>query len=168
MYSEELILALEKFYKNVNSLTSSLHTLHAGKLNCKIGCSGCCIDNLEVFGIEAEYIKRTQKTILEAEIPHPKGKCAFLDSNGACRIYESRPLICRTHGLPIAWKDSQEEDGVEYRDICELNIDMLPPENLASSEVLPIDYLDEKLAYLQLIADQGKLEKASLRALFKN
>ena len=41
--------------------------------------------------------------------------CPNLDSSGACMVYESRPLICRTFGLPL-------RDGKRYiGDICQLN-----------------------------------------------
>jgi Fe-S-cluster containining protein len=41
--------------------------------------------------------------------------CPNLDDSGACMIYEARPLVCRTFGLPL-------RDGRKYiGDICELN-----------------------------------------------
>lgn len=41
--------------------------------------------------------------------------CPALDETGACMIYESRPLVCRTFGLPI--RDGSNYLGQE----CELN-----------------------------------------------
>lgn len=41
--------------------------------------------------------------------------CPNLDASGACLLYEHRPLVCRTFGLPI-------RDGRRYiGDICDLN-----------------------------------------------
>ena len=41
--------------------------------------------------------------------------CPSLDENGLCMMYEHRPLVCRTFGLPL-------RDGDTYiGDICELN-----------------------------------------------
>lgn len=41
--------------------------------------------------------------------------CPNLDEDGACMVYGSRPLVCRTFGLPL-------RDGKSYiGDICELN-----------------------------------------------
>lgn len=41
--------------------------------------------------------------------------CPNLDDNGMCLIYEHRPLICRTFGLPL-------RDGADYiGGICDLN-----------------------------------------------
>jgi Fe-S-cluster containining protein len=41
--------------------------------------------------------------------------CPNLDATGACMIYESRPLVCRTFGLPI--RNAEAYIG----DVCELN-----------------------------------------------
>ena len=41
--------------------------------------------------------------------------CPALSESGECQIYESRPLVCRTFGLPL-------RDGSQFiGDICELN-----------------------------------------------
>jgi Fe-S-cluster containining protein len=41
--------------------------------------------------------------------------CPNLDEHGACMMYEHRPLVCRTFGLPL-------REGRKYiGDICELN-----------------------------------------------
>jgi Fe-S-cluster containining protein len=41
--------------------------------------------------------------------------CPNLDDSGACMMYESRPLVCRTFGLPL--RDSERYIG----DVCDLN-----------------------------------------------
>lgn len=41
--------------------------------------------------------------------------CPNLDDSGACMMYEDRPLVCRTFGLPL--READEYIG----DICELN-----------------------------------------------
>ncbi|HEX8152771.1 MAG TPA: YkgJ family cysteine cluster protein, partial [Thermoanaerobaculia bacterium] len=41
--------------------------------------------------------------------------CPNLDEQGACMIYEDRPLVCRTFGLPL--RDAEKYLG----DVCELN-----------------------------------------------
>jgi uncharacterized protein len=45
-----------------------------------------------------------------------EGECPML-VNGLCTIYESRPFICRSHGLPLL---SMGDDGWELSH-CELN-----------------------------------------------
>ncbi|MGH7487032.1 MAG: YkgJ family cysteine cluster protein [bacterium] len=48
--------------------------------------------------------------------------CPNLDDSGLCMIYEHRPLVCRTFGLPL-------RDGKRYiGDVCELNFEGAPRE----------------------------------------
>jgi Fe-S-cluster containining protein len=43
--------------------------------------------------------------------------CPNLDDSGSCMIYEHRPLVCRTFGLPL-------RNGTRYLgDVCELNFE---------------------------------------------
>ena len=106
--------------------------------------------------------------LLEEAKPHKHGACAFLDEEGACRIYAARPLVCRTQGLPLSWQ-IEEEDGAaaELRDICPLNEAGEPLEALAASALFPVSPFEEKLALMQLHHDGGKLERVALRSLFK-
>ena len=92
---------LKEFYAEVNKLAAELENTHAERLNCKKGCSACCIDNITIFETEAENIRRNHTELIENENPHEKGMCTFLAENGACRIYENRPYVCRTQGLPF-------------------------------------------------------------------
>ncbi|SRR5258708_37619285 len=55
-------------------------------------------------GTKDEFFARTEST-----------PCPNLDDSGACMIYESRPLVCRTFGLPL--RDAKRYIG----DVCELN-----------------------------------------------
>lgn len=50
--------------------------------------------------------------------------CPALDARGACRIYEHRPLVCRTFGLPL--RNADEYIG----DICDLNFKTADAETL--------------------------------------
>jgi Fe-S-cluster containining protein len=46
--------------------------------------------------------------------------CPNLDDHGACMMYEHRPLVCRTFGLPL-------RNGADYLgDVCELNFTTAP------------------------------------------
>ncbi len=104
------------FHAEVDALAERLGRAHAGRLQCRRGCSGCCVDDIRVFEIEARLIEARHPAVLQSA-PHPEGACAFLDAEGACRVYESRPYVCRTQGLPLRWI----EGDVEMRDVCALN-----------------------------------------------
>ncbi len=163
----EHLEALHMFYEDVDSCTCSLSDLHGERLRCRNGCSDCCVDEITVFGIEAEKIGKHHAGLLKGEDPHPAGACAFLDGEGACRIYEHRPYVCRTQGFPLRWLHEQDDGSfVEMRDICPLNEEGKPIEELSEEECWTIGPFEERLAELQFRADGGKMTRVSLRTLF--
>ncbi len=123
-------------HAEVDRAVAPLQESLAARLVCRRGCADCCVDELTVFEVEAERIRRHAPELLASGAPHPVGRCAFLDAEGACRVYEARPYVCRTQGLPLRWTDEHEGAIVEMRDICPLNegeehapITELPPES---------------------------------------
>ncbi len=105
------------------------------RIACQAGCSGCCHRDLSVFPLEAAAIRawmeehgvsieaaaRPTLSARALEVLDLSGAepCVMLDAEGQCRIYEARPVICRTHGLPLAIAD---DDGV-YGDVCPLSFE---------------------------------------------
>lgn len=166
-YSPQLLNALQKFYKELDRHISRIEEKNKSRINCRKGCFSCCKDELEVFGIEAENIKINHAELLNRATPNTKGMCAFLDTNGACRIYSSRPYVCRTHGVPISYLQEDEEGEYELRDICPLNEEGNPLETLESDEIFENNLHEEKLVHLQIMADKGKFHRVTLRELFK-
>lgn len=106
--------------------------------------------------------------LLASAAPAPVGACAFLDANGACRVYASRPYVCRTQGLPLRWLDETDDgDIVELRDICPLNDDSAAPvEALADEACWTIGPVEEALAGLEARWDGGEMRRTRLRDLF--
>src|SRR5215216_2070982 len=158
---------LTRLYSELDSLTEPLNRLHSERLQCRRGCSACCVDGLSVYSIEAANIRLHHGDLLEAESPHKKGACAFLDEVGGCRIYAHRPYVCRTQGLPLRWiEEIDDETRVEMRDICPLNDEGEPIENLSEQDCWTIGPFEERLAFLQFTADGGKMNRVALRELF--
>ena len=143
-------------------------TLRLGaRITCRRGCSDCCVDHLTVFGAEADRIRRDAVDRLVGAEAHPAGACAFLDSEGACRIYEARPYVCRTQGMPLRWLD-EADDGtvVEYRDICPLNDHGDPIEEIAESDCWTIGPAEMRLVRIQRASDSEGNRRVDLRELF--
>ena len=139
---------------------------HGDRLKCRRGCSDCCVDEISVFEIEADRIRTNNGALLREEAPHPAGACAFLDPDGACRIYEDRPYTCRTQGLPLRWlEDAAGGEVVELRDICPLNEEGAPLEELDESDCWTIGPFEGELAEAQK-RTSGGLERVRLRELF--
>ena len=165
---QEILDEVDRLHRVVDARVSVLTRRHIKRLQCQRGCSGCCQDELTVFEVEAALITTRHAAVLQQE-PHPEGACAFLDADGACRIYADRPYVCRTQGLPLRWIEQVlADDGVmevfEYRDICHLN-DVDPPlEILEAEDFWTIGPVEERLCELQ--EECGAQKRVGLRGLF--
>ncbi|HMV68287.1 MAG TPA: YkgJ family cysteine cluster protein, partial [Myxococcota bacterium] len=93
----------------VDELVAPLAARHGDRLACRRGCHGCCRDGLTVFEVEADRIRALHPDLLRDGAPAPAPGCAFLDADGACRVYDARPYVCRTQGLPLRWADGGAE-----------------------------------------------------------
>ncbi|MEW4570910.1 YkgJ family cysteine cluster protein [Tautonia sp. JC769] len=157
-------------HQAVDRLTRPLDVMHRDRLQCRRGCASCCVDDLTVFPVEADLIRRHHAPLLANEAPHPAGVCAFLDDQGACRIYEHRPYVCRTQGYPLRWLDEADGDSlVELRDICPLNDDTGPPiEQLPAEACWTLGPVEEQLARAQYQAhgEASARVRIRLRDLF--
>jgi len=159
---------LADLYREIDSRTGHLHALHADRLQCRRGCSDCCVDGLTVFEVEAENIRNRHPDLLADAVPHPEGACAFLDPAGACRIYPHRPYVCRTQGLPLRWIDRLPDGAcAELRDICPFNEAGPPIETLPADQCWEIGPFEAALAELQERIDGGRLRRVALRDLFR-
>lgn len=158
---------VERLHAAVDVMVAPLTAHHAERLQCRVGCTGCCVDDLSVFAVEAATILRHHAQRLATESPHPAGACAMLDGAGRCRIYAQRPYVCRTQGLPLRWLDDQVADHdapAELRDICELNETTEPIETLAPERCWTLGPVEARLQSLQSEASPGV--RIKLRDLF--
>ena len=166
--TEEALEALRSLHAEVDAQAGALAARHGARLQCRRGCSSCCVDDLTVFTLEAERIRQAGARLLQEQAPHPPGACAFLDEAGGCRIYAVRPYVCRTQGLPLRWQD-EDDDGaiVELRDICTLNEPGAPElVALPEAECWTLGPVEARLATLQ-VAWSGRPERVRLRDLFE-
>ncbi|RUL88267.1 YkgJ family cysteine cluster protein [Tautonia sociabilis] len=150
---------------DVDRATRPLDLAHLSRLKCGPGCSSCCVDDLTVFPVEADLIRRHHGGLLATGTPHPEGACAFLDAEGTCRIYEHRPYVCRTQGYPLRWVDETEDGSpVELRDICPLNDEPGPPIELLPPELCwTLGPAEARLAALQALASAAGAPPARVR-----
>lgn len=81
---------------------------------CHQGCDSCC-RHLQLFPVEAAALAAALHTLPPAEVLELQTRarqapldapCPLLDT-GSCRLYAARPLICRTHGLPLLMTGAQ-------------------------------------------------------------
>jgi Fe-S-cluster containining protein len=152
----------QQFIEEVDRLASRLSARYARHLVCRAGCSGCCHHHLSVFSVEAAAVsdavkalpdetrRRVAEQACQVEEAERRGTdiaCPLLVDE-RCAIYESRPLICRTQGLPLMYEAA---DGEQEVDFCPLNFTAPNAvDDLDEAQLVPLDALNLKLALINL------------------
>ena len=137
------------------------------QMRCAKGCAACCI--LEtVVPLEAVMIAEYLASRAHSR-PMPDeaaaDQCAWLDQAASCRIYPARPIICRTHGLPLRYPDQLDPD------ICPLNLletfsRDIDPQCVLDAERITTNLLRLNVAFCMLIGSgEAAGERISLRDL---
>jgi len=110
----ELTLKVDAFFQRVQAR-------HGDAMDCNSGCSDCCHVRLTVTGVEAAAIRdelaswpedRRQALAAQARAA-PADRCAALDRANRCSIYATRPIVCRSHGVPIRMRDHRSLPVIE-------------------------------------------------------
>lgn len=158
---------LQDFYREVDIETAKLAEIYKDRLQCKKGCADCCIDDLTIFRIEAENIRHSFPELLENETAASPGQCAFLNETGACRIYDQRPYVCRTQGLPLRWFSTEDFPPLEFRDICPLNESGQEITDISDDKCWTIGPFESRLADLQKKYFSATEDRIALRKLFR-
>jgi Fe-S-cluster containining protein len=146
------------------------------EITCHLGCTGCCQQHLSVFDIEAANLRdfirslddkrkarlRAQalatlarEATLTEQDPAPARQfppdpatavpCPAL-IDGACAVYDARPVICRTHGFPLFYSDEETDEA--FLDVCPLNFSESEDdlESLTSRDVFDMYLVNLRLA----------------------
>ncbi|MBN2626728.1 MAG: YkgJ family cysteine cluster protein [Spirochaetales bacterium] len=121
----EIFREYELFLKDVDRLAGELHERLKDLLLCRAGCSSCC-QPISLLPLEWHWIKsRLTDQGKNDNQNTERGRCPFLRHN-LCTIYDIRPLICRTHGLPLLYLNSE---GTSWElSLCDLNEEALDEE----------------------------------------
>jgi len=85
----------------------------ADEIKCRKGCSHCCYGDTWVTSEEAKLLilgAREGRVFIDVEklqaqaaheewdaVPAAERACVFLGSDGACRVYDVRPMVCRKY-----------------------------------------------------------------------
>lgn len=162
--TSEKTSAVEALQDNVSQFFERFFEKYQSHMRCGKGCSSCCQDGLTVFPIEAERIfgwwigldasVRERIKAQWSDVLRPEStaqSCVFLSEN-QCTIYESRPVVCRSQGLPLKISVEKQNDGVSEIEmelsICDLNF--IDGETLPDSrEWLDLDRLNILLTIAQ-------------------
>jgi Fe-S-cluster containining protein len=99
--------------RKVDAFFARVADRHGTDMQCATGCSDCCHVRLSITAVEAAAIRdhvagwsaQERRNLAEFGVVEPGSpsadRCAALDPAGRCKIYDARPLVCRSHGVPI-------------------------------------------------------------------
>lgn len=128
MLIEEILFDYHNLVFKIDKRSKDLATLYREHLVCRPGCSQCCEVERTVCSIEAHIIEQQLLTLSHEKIKQLKKihkdddeTCPML-LRKRCVVYPVRPIICRTHGLPILYREAERS----FVDYCRLNFTKLP------------------------------------------
>lgn len=130
----------------IDALCRGIESALGEQITCSAGCSSCCTA-ISLFPVEAAALRDTLNALPEQEAEsirrhvarNASGERCPLLSHDRCLLYSTRPIICRTHGLPITYT----EDHTHKSDCCPLN--MTETESVRGANVIDLDRLNAML-----------------------
>jgi hypothetical protein len=145
----ETLIEYHTLISEIDAVCLRIKNRYAKHIRCVRGCAGnCCRIHLSIHAIEAFSLARALKKVSPKLLSYIRGKavhtisfgpCPLLD-NGACLMYASRLVICRTHGLPAL----NEYNGRRAIGCCQKNFQQLNP--IPEDAAIDIDQLNHELA----------------------
>ncbi len=139
--------------QKIDILSDKLSLIHNNNILCCEKCCDCCI-NLSIFPVEFYAIKQqliSNNINLSEIFFDANSSCGFL-KKALCQIYEFRPIICRTHGLPIVFYNEDLEEPEYSVSFCDKNFRNADLETFVFDEenTLNIDEINGELYSLNL------------------
>lgn len=140
------------------------------EMQCRVGCSRCCHQRFGVFEIEAHRVRTAlsrlsrsdpelrERVRRQADDPAALSHCALLVDE-RCAVYDERPLICRTHGLPTRVRERPEDEPTLHG--CPLNFTTREP---PAGSVLELAAVNAPLSVMARMWD-GHGHRVPLEAL---
>jgi uncharacterized protein len=150
--STDLLKNYHALVSKVDSLCGEILHTCADAIYCRKGCDGCC-RRFSVFWVEAVNLAQAVGSLPKEQMKYLRNRAGALSGHdvcplledGACILYAHRPIICRTHGLPILIRQGANVQ-VDYCPKNFRNIETLP-----GSAILDLDRLNETLAAVNLL-----------------
>lgn len=150
---------------------------------CRSGCESCCHAWLSVSQVEGAHVQAGLQALTdedrtrvaargvleqtrEASGEKP-ARCAMLEPDGRCAIYEHRPLVCRTQGLALRYPPGFIPEGAVRERFadgevthCPLNFTHAAP---TKTDALDAERVDQLLALVNYRYAQANALEPTLR-----
>ncbi|MBL8627513.1 MAG: YkgJ family cysteine cluster protein [Myxococcales bacterium] len=153
----------------VDAFVARVEARHAADLRCGPGCATCCHARLTVTGVEAAAIRAwlaaqpvaARAAIAAAAATAAPDRCAALDADDRCRIYAVRPLVCRSHGVPIRLR----QGSLPVVTSCALNFAARGPAAADADCILDQELVSTTLGVIDRAAGGAPAARVELAAL---
>ena len=153
----------------VDAFVARVEARHAADLRCGPGCATCCHARLTVTGVEAAAIRAwlaaqpvaARAAIAAAAATAAPDRCAALDADDRCRIYAVRPLVCRSHGVPIRLR----QGSLPVVTSCALNFAARGPAAADADCILDQELVSTTLGVIDRAAGGDPAARVDLAAL---
>ena len=127
---------LRALREKVDQHSARVFSAYPQHFACRAGCDRCCQSERTVSDVEHASLTEAVAALpplTRARLAEQTSAGCSLLLDGQCSVYADRPLICRSHGLPLMM------DG--RRDTCPLNFKDLPIAALPEQDVLGVEAL---------------------------
>ncbi|HET6419943.1 MAG TPA: YkgJ family cysteine cluster protein [Geobacteraceae bacterium] len=138
--------------EKIDGFCRSIEKKYFDLIACRKGCDSCC-RHISLFPVEAVNLSVALRRLPADESSYIRekacaatadGPCPLLE-NGACLLYQARPIICRTHGLPILTREFDRPSV----DFCPRNFKGV--ESLPGNAIIDLDLLNTSLAAINAL-----------------
>jgi uncharacterized protein len=130
-------------------------------LACGEGCDGCC-RHVSLFPVEAVALATALGGLPAGQAAHIRDlaraastsdACPLLE-DGRCLLYTARPIICRTHGMPLL---VNQEEGKRI-DFCPKNFRGVS--SIPAVAIINLDLLNATLAAINAVFNSSRRNPA--------
>jgi len=150
MFDQAIFKRYEELIRKTDLFCADLVQKFDNRLQCRPGCALCCSRDIDVLPVEFYFLRSCAAVSDAVKLPGNSSRqqdaCSFLRRNH-CAVYACRPIICRTHGLPLLIRS---EEG-EQRDCCPLNAETLGLDTLACTDLIDLETLNTLLSAVNLL-----------------
>ena len=148
----DILTHYRQLVHKVDTFSAAVVQRYGDYIVCRHGCINCCRHDITVFPLEYHILYNhyselpaQRKSLIRNTFDHTTltESCALLHQGG-CLLYSSRPIICRTHGLPLVI----HEHGAAIRDCCPQNFSHISLEDIPDKDLLQLETLNTILISL--------------------
>ena len=156
-FPEALFTDYRALLTQLDAFGARIRARYGEQMRCRRGCADCC-QHLSLSAVEGAFIRqalyalpRHEQEEVRRHAAHSGEDVCPLLREDVCLLYAVRPVICRTHGLPLLY---QTEDGPQVS-CCPHNLAAFSTESLPGTDVLNMEVVNTTLAAIDAVFTRG-------------